>query len=89
MNVFYVAVAAVVGAVVSGLLGWSKSGEKFAPHKFVGTVLRSLLAATVFVVGFVVTEHVVGIPELFGAFLAGAGLDVIGKRLAGAIVVKK
>ena len=86
--IWSIAIAAIAGSVVSGLLGWSESGEQFAGRKFLGTVLRSLLAASVFVAGFMVTEHGIGLPEIFGAFLAGAGVDVIGKRLAGSISKK-
>ena len=81
MERFYVAVAALVGGLVSALLGWLESGESFNPRKFGGSAVRALIAAAVFAAGYELANSV-GALDLLYAFLGGAGVDVIGNRIS-------
>jgi len=82
MNVFYIALAALLGGIAAALLGWLESGEAFNPRKFGGSLIRSLIAAAVFAAGYQLSAGV-GIIDLLYAFLGGAGVDVIGNRISG------
>ena len=82
MNVFYIALAALLGGIVTALLGWLESGEPFNPRKFGGSLIRSLIAAAIFAAGYQLSAGV-GIIDLLYAFLGGAGVDVIGNRISG------
>jgi len=82
MNTFYIALAALLGGIVTALLGWLESGEPFNRRKFGGSVIRSLIAGAIFAAGYQVSGGV-GIIDLLYAFLGGAGVDVIGNRISG------
>lgn len=86
MKLLWVILAAFAGAVAAALLGWSESAEAFVFRKFLGSILRGLLAALVFGVGYQFTDGL-GVWGLASAFLGGAGLDVIGKKGMGAIKI--
>jgi hypothetical protein len=89
MYIWYLVVAAFIGGIVAALLGWLDSGETFAPRKFLSSILRALVAAAVFAVGYTITPVLAGILGVITAFLAGAGVDVIGNRLAGSITASQ
>ena len=55
MNTLYIALAALLGGIVTALLGWLESGEPFNPRKFGGSVIRSLIAAAIFAAGYQVS----------------------------------
>ena len=78
----YIAIAALLGGIVTALLGWLESSDPFNPRKFGGSVIRSLIAAAIFAAGYQVSGGV-GIIDLLYAFLGGAGVDVIGNRISG------
>ena len=78
----YIALAALLGGLISALLGWLESEEAFDTRKFGGSVIRALLAAAVFAVGYELTNSA-KILDLLYAFLGGAGVDVLGNRIAG------
>ncbi len=82
MDKLWVAIAALIGGLVSAGLGWLESKEPFDSRKFGGSAIRSLLAAFIFVIGYSFTDSI-GIMDLFYAFLGGAGVDVLGNRIAG------
>jgi len=82
MERLYIALAAFVGGVVAALLGWLESGEAFDLRKFGGSVVRSLIAGVVLALGSGLAGPV-DMAALLYAFLGGAGVDVIGNRLAG------
>ena len=82
MDRFYIALAGLSGGLVAALLGWLESGESFNPRKFGGSVIRALIAGIIFAVGYQLSEPF-GISDLFYAFLGGAGVDVLGNRIAG------
>ncbi len=83
MNTLYIALAALLGGIVTALLGWLESGEPFNPRKFGGSLIRSLIAAAIFAAGYQLSSAGVGIIDLLYAFLGGAGVDVIGNRISG------
>jgi hypothetical protein len=82
MDKLWVAIAALIGGLASAWLGWMESKEPFDPRKFGGSAIRSLIAALIFVAGYSFSDSI-GILDLFYAFLGGAGVDVIGNRIAG------
>ena len=84
MNVIWVGVSAFVGAMVAAILGWLDSGEPFVVRKFSASIVRALVAGVVFAVGYAYTNGLS--PIDFGiAFCGGAGVDVLGNRISGAI----
>jgi len=82
MDRFYIALTGLSGGLVAALLGWLESGEPFNPRKFGGSVIRALVAGIIFAVGYQLADGT-GILDLFYAFLGGAGVDVLGNRIAG------
>ena len=82
MDRLYISIAAVMGGVVVALLGWLESSEPFNIRKFGGSVIRALIAGAIFAAGYEMSDSA-GWLDLFYAFLAGAGVDVIGNRIAG------
>lgn len=84
MNVLYIGVAAFIGGLISGVLGWAGSQEKFDPRKFSTTVLRSLLGAVSIAVAYNYVGNITAI-DYGMAVLAGAGIDAGAKRIAGSI----
>ena len=83
MSTIYIAMAALLGGIVTALLGWLESSESFNMRKFGGSVIRSLIAAAIFAAGY--QSNAVGIIDLVYAFLGGAGVDVIGNRISGSL----
>ena len=81
MDKLYVAMAALLGGLGSALLGWLESSEPFNPRKFGGSAVRSLIAGAVFAAGYELSNSI-GVVDLLFAFLGGAGVDVIGNRIA-------
>lgn len=82
MDRFYIALAALLGGLVAALLGWLDSSELFNPRKFGGSAVRALIAAIIFAAGYQLANSV-SVLDLFYAFLGGAGVDVLGNRIAG------
>ncbi len=83
MDRLYVALAALGGGLVAALLGWMESNEPFDWRKYGGSAIRALIAAVIFAAGYELTHTTVTILDLFYAFLGGAGVDVLGNRIAG------
>ena len=75
-----VAVAAFCGGIISALLGWLESNEKFMVRKFARSVVASVVAGIIFAVSFNYGDTV-GIREIFLAVLGGAGVDVLSNRV--------
>ena len=84
MNVIWIAVSAFAGGIIAALLGWLDSGEAFEVRKFSASVVRGLAAAVVFTVGYSYTNGLSPI-DIGVAFVGGAGVDVLGNRISGAI----
>ena len=83
MNILWIAVSALVGGIVAAVLGWLDSGEAFVIRKFSASVARALVAAVVFAVSY--SYNSLSPIDIGIAFVGGAGMDVLGNRVAGAI----
>ena len=84
MDRLYIGLIALLGGLVSASIGWLDSKEPFDGRKFGRSVVRSLVAAVVFTVGYQLSDGVNTL-DLFYAFLGGAGVDVLGNRIAGSL----
>lgn len=84
METFYVPLAAGVGAVVAGILGWLETGEAFSSKKYLPTILRAAVAAMAGAVAAPIVGPI-GWTVIGGAFMAGIGVDAGLKRLVGTI----
>jgi len=82
MERLYITLAALLGGLVAALAGWLESNEAFDPRKFGGSAIRALIASILFAVGYELSNSLTGM-DLFYAFLGGAGVDVLGNRIAG------
>ena len=74
----------VVGAISVAILGWIESGEPFDNRKFAASVGRAIFGGLVSALIFQGTED----PTIWtyvSALLVGAGIDIAGHRLSGAI----
>lgn len=85
LEMLLVAILAMLGALVAAYLGWANSGEPFNARKFSSSVIRAIVAALLFVAGSYTTQAPANFLVYLGAFLGGAGVDVLGNRLAGAV----
>jgi len=84
MNIIWIGVSAFAGGIVVALLGWLDSGETFEIRKFSASIVRALIAGVVFVVGYSYINSLSPI-DIGIAFCGGAGIDVLGNRISGAI----
>ena len=84
MDRLYIGLVALLGGLVAALIGWLDSKEPFDRQKFGGSVVRSLIAAAIFTVGYQLSDGVNTL-DLFYAFLGGAGVDVLGNRITGSL----
>ena len=91
---FYILVvilAALLGGIISSLTGWVATTEPFVARKFVTSVLKSVVGATVIAVtgwqsGLFASGINAGIVLM--ALLSGAGVDAGVKRVTDAIANK-
>ena len=65
-------------------MGWLDSGEVFIGRKFASSVIRALVAGGAFAIGYTLAGSV-SIMDIVIAFVAGAGVDGLGNRVAGSI----
>lgn len=80
----YVSLSAFGGGLASAVLGWMRSGQPFIARKFAASVLRALVAGG----AFAGTYAVIGaatMEDIVIAFAAGAGVEVLGHRVAGSM----
>lgn len=84
MDIVWIAVSALGGGTTAALLGWLESQESFVPKKFMGSVVRALVAAVGFAVGYSYANGVTGL-DIAIAFCGGAGFDMLGKTAIGAV----
>lgn len=80
---FSVIIAAFLGALLLGLLGWAKSGEAFSPRKFLATAITALVAAAG--MGLSYGDQVVTAKEIVLAFITGAGVDYVRNAVQGTV----
>ena len=86
MNILLIGASALVGGMVAAVLGWLDSGEVFKARKFSASIVRALMAGVVFAVGYTYTNSLSPL-DISIAFVGGAGVDVLGNRISGAIKV--
>lgn len=90
VELFLLLIATILGAVVNALLGWSESGDAFNTRKFIPSMFRGAIAAVlVFVLSSYANLESITLMIYVLAFLAGAGVDVTGNRIAGTILPKE
>jgi hypothetical protein len=85
--IIWVALAAALGSLASGSLGWFDSHEPFDGRKFGGNVIRSLTAGVSIALAQTLGQYT-GIALYFFAFLSGAGIDDLLNRTQGALTKK-
>jgi len=85
MTVIWIAVAAFLGGIAAGLLGWLDSKEPFNSRKFGASAIRALIAGIGFAAAYQYTSDLLTPIDLAIAFLGGAGVDVVGHRISGSI----
>ncbi len=85
MEILYVALSAFGGGIAAAIMGWLDSGDVFIGRKFASSVIRALVAGILFAVGYELTIGTASIRDIIIAFVAGAGVDVLGNRVAGSI----
>jgi hypothetical protein len=69
----------ILGAVLGALLGWGESGEPFNSRKFGMSLVRGIIAALVFVLGYQTTTEIV-VWDYISVIIGGAGFDALLKR---------
>ena len=84
MEVIWIGLAAFVGGIAAALLGWLESKLPFDPRKFGSSAVRALVAGIGLAAVYEYGDSITPI-DLLLAFLGGAGVDVVGNRIAGAI----
>ena len=85
VTILSLAVAAVIGAILAALLGWAESAESFNAKKLLSSVIRAIVAGILITVGYQYAPSITTWDYLW-SFLAGAGIDVLGNRVAGTIL---
>jgi len=86
MDVVWIGVAAFLGGIVSGVLGWLDSGEAFEIRKFSASIVRALFAGLGIAVAYSYANSITAL-DIVVAILAGAGFDAGVNRISGAIKV--
>jgi len=76
--------AAFFGGVITAVLGWLDTSDKFNIRKFMTSVIKSFIGAAVIAVGFDYSGTT-SVILILVAFLAGAGVDAGIKRLTNLI----
>jgi len=85
MEYIWIALAAFGGGIIAALIGWGDTGGPFNISKFRSSLLRAVIAAVLFAVGYGFSGSGVSMLDIFYAILGGAGVDVAGNRIAGVI----
>ena len=88
LELLAVAIITVIGALVSAGLGWLDSGESFDARKFSSSIIRAIIAGLTVFMGFTFDPSTITVFDYIMAFLAGAGVDVLGHRAALSITAK-
>lgn len=83
MGIVFVALSAFVGGLAAGLLGWLEKKSKWSAVKFLPTLIRSVIAGGGIAISYPFLEDMGLWPAVIAAFLVGAGVDVLGHRVAG------
>ncbi len=89
MDIFVleIGLAAALGAICTALLGWTESGEPFDVRKFMSSVIRAIIGGAAIAIAFDYSSASGPLSYLI-AFVAGAGVDAGGNRIAASIAVR-
>jgi uncharacterized membrane protein len=88
LNSLVLATMAILGALASATLGWLDSGEKFSARKYASSAITAIFSGAVCAFKFQGIVNPSFWDFLFAA-VTGAGFDVLGNRISGAIAAKK
>ena len=88
MDVLWIGLLAFAGGVIAALLGWLESKVPFDVKKFGSSAIRALLAGFGFALAYNFQNFLTPL-DLIAAFLGGAGVDVVGNRIGGALRKRK
>ncbi len=80
-EVLWIALAAFTGGLLSGLVGWATSTEKFNFRKFLVTVITAFIAGIGFALTYQISADKVAWPDILAAVFAGAGGDALINRI--------
>ena len=84
METIWIGIAAAGGAIGAGLLGWlGAKGVPFSGRKLIANLIRAAIAGGGIALAYPFIEQMGFYGGLIGSFLAGAGIDVVGHRIAG------
>ncbi|MCJ7829412.1 MAG: hypothetical protein MUP81_06700 [Dehalococcoidia bacterium] len=81
-SLLWLTLAAFFGGILAAVLGWIESHDPFEGRKFFASIIRSFVAAVAAALAYPYIGPIT-IPVLLFTLLAGAGVDVLGHRLAG------
>lgn len=84
VNLIVIALVAFLGGITTALLGWSESSTPWNWKKFSSSVIRSLVGGVAISAAMNYSGATAPIIYML-AFLSGAGVEVGGNRIAGAI----
>ena len=87
INLIFIALAAFIGGMAIALIGWTESGTPWDGKKFVSSLIRSLVGGVAIAAAMDFSGANSPIIYLL-AFLSGAGVEVGGNRVAGAIAAR-
>ena len=88
MEALIIAGCCLAGSVISGIIGWAKSGEPFVPRKFFVTVASGIGAAIGFALLYNYSSAGLTVFDILAAIAAGLGIDVGVNRISGAIATR-
>jgi len=88
MEVLWIGLLAFAGGVIAALLGWLESKLPFDAKKFSSSAIRALAAGLGIALAYNFQDFLTPL-DLIAAFLSGAGVDVVGNRIGGAIRKRK
>jgi len=77
------ALVSILGAITSATLGWLESSKPFDARKYISSIIRGILSGLVVFIGYQFANLDTLTPfDYVIAFLMGAGVDVLGHRIA-------
>jgi hypothetical protein len=85
MDIIYIAIAALGGSLISGLIGWLKSDQPWNTKKYVESILSGIGAAAVLAMAYQFSEGGLKIYDLLAALAGGMGVDNAVNRISGII----
>lgn len=88
INILGVAAAAFLGGMLVALIGWTESSDTWNWKKFIASVARSLIGAVAMAAAWDYSGATTPIIYLLAA-ISGAGIEVGGNRIAGAVASRK